>query len=141
MVEIFTRNRILKGAEKTGMYPLDCRVLLNHPSIQNGNVLRDAFEAQCATAVLRSAQQTDRQHQPIQQPPGSITSTCAHASTSTAGLIGHTPDKRQDLRVYARALKQSALLLNDSSMTDKITKMLSKPSSEMRELVTQLVHP
>ena len=50
-------------------------------------------------------------------------------------------NKLQDLRAYARALKQSALLVNDSSMADKITKMLAKPSSEMRELITQLVHP
>ena len=50
-------------------------------------------------------------------------------------------NKLVDLRAYARALKQMALLMDDASMAQAMTDILKKPSAEMRVDVTMLAHP
>jgi len=91
MVEVFTRKRILDGARKTGILPVDCRVLLAHPSIENGNALRDAFDKQCAAAVLRAAQQTEREKETSLAVNGEASASTSAAPTSPAGHIVASP--------------------------------------------------
>ena len=125
MRETFTADRILKGAKLTGMNPISRKPLLEHPSIQDGDVLYDKNCRSLASHTLEV----------VQKSPSSSTA-------NSQSLIG-TPQRMKDAETTYTSISQQKPRLGpwrtftDSTPTHED---IQKVAKKVRKAITNALY-
>ena len=111
MQQTFTRSRILKGAQATGMNPIDRNRLLQDASVRDGDVLRAAFEASKDRWLLNVVQATQEGPLALESPRADELLGASSAGPSALPGTPTTPLRREQAQKTYETLSRGAGLI------------------------------
>ncbi len=119
LVATFTKQRIMAGAQVTGMFPIDRRPLLEHPSVRDADVIDCATKEKFAHATLSEFQMVDVPDTPSPElAPVASPVVTPLKSMDHYHMLSDTPQREEQAESTFTSISQQKPRLGPSLLSD-----------------------